>query len=88
MGKPFSAMTDDEKQRNRDLLARGMPADWQEGDPEPPAPVDARKLSPAEFRAAKSAWSDFARKMDRIRTERAAMNRIAARPIHQMKDPK
>ncbi|WP_288006667.1 hypothetical protein [Acidiphilium sp.] len=88
MGKPFSAMTDEEKARNRDLLARGMPGDWQDGDPEPPERVDARQLSPAEFRAAKNAWSDFARKMQRGREERQAMARIAARPIHNLKGSK
>jgi len=81
-------MNEQEKAANRELLARGLPGDWMAGDPEPPAPVDARNLSPAEFRAAKAAWSDFARKMQRIRDERAAMARIAARPIHQQKGSK
>jgi len=85
MGRPFSAMSDKEKAANRDLLSRGMPADWRDGDPEPPPPVDARKLSPEEYRRAKAAMSDFARKMQRIRDERQAMSRIAARPIHQQK---
>jgi len=57
----------------------GYPADWREGDPTPPPKVDARTLSPEEYRKAKAAWTSYAGKVDRIRAERAAMAKIQAR---------
>jgi len=66
----------------------GYPQDWQPGDPTPPQKVDASKLTPDEYRRAKAAMSDYSRKMQRVRDERAAMARIAARPIHQPKGSK
>jgi hypothetical protein len=63
----------------------GYPQDWQPGDPTPPPKVDARTLTPDEYRKAKAAWTSYAGKVDRIRAERAAMARIAGRPIHKPK---
>lgn len=45
LSKSFSAMTEREKQVNRERLRHGLPADWVEE-------ADATKMTDAEYRAA------------------------------------